>query len=205
MKALTVVPLRPRRRLGRRPAQIRVLPPRQQPAEFRFFSSTTRKDDQPGDLLDPIPPGVEELAPMEVTLSGAPARVSLEAQVTETGMLEIYCVAAAADNAGSSNSTYAHEDRYRPRHHQLRPRLLGPSSEDAAISVFEIPQFTAPGRLGKLRAPPSFLYLADQTYVGAYAANRAPSPHPLRPLGQKLALQPRRRPLGQNPPLGSPA
>jgi hypothetical protein len=31
---------------------------------------------------------------MEVTLSGAPARVSLEAQVTETGILEIYCVAS---------------------------------------------------------------------------------------------------------------
>jgi molecular chaperone DnaK (HSP70) len=44
-----------------------------------------------------------------------------------------------------------------------------PSSEDAAISVFEIPQFTAPGRLEKLRTLPSFLYLADQTYVGAYA------------------------------------
>jgi hypothetical protein len=34
---------------------------------------------------------------MEVTLSGAPARVSLEAQVTETGVLEIYCVAAAGE------------------------------------------------------------------------------------------------------------
>ena len=44
-----------------------------------------------------------------------------------------------------------------------------PSSDDAAISVFEIPQFTAPGRLEKLRTLPSFLYLADQTSVGAYA------------------------------------
>ncbi|MCX6605707.1 MAG: Hsp70 family protein, partial [Acidobacteria bacterium] len=68
-----------------------------EPAEFRFFSSTTRQADKPGDLLDPIPPEVEELAPMEVTLSGAPARVSLEAQVTETGMLEIYCVATSGE------------------------------------------------------------------------------------------------------------
>lgn len=68
-----------------------------EPAEFRFFSSTTRQADKPGDLLDPIPPDVEELAPMEVTLSGAPARVSLEAQVTETGMLEIYCVATSGE------------------------------------------------------------------------------------------------------------
>ncbi len=44
-----------------------------------------------------------------------------------------------------------------------------PSDDDATISVFEIPQFTAPGRIEKLRTLPSFLYLADQTYVGAYA------------------------------------
>lgn len=44
-----------------------------------------------------------------------------------------------------------------------------PTDDDAAISVFEIPQFTAPGRIEKLRTLPSFLYLADQTYVGAYA------------------------------------
>lgn len=97
MKALTVVPF------GLEEGSAVALPKYEfalrtgEPAEFRFFSSTTRKDDQPGDLLDPIPPGVEELAPMEVTLSGAPARVSLEAQVTETGMLEIYCVAASGE------------------------------------------------------------------------------------------------------------
>ncbi len=97
MKALTVVPF------GLEEGSAVALPKYEfslrtgEPAEFRFFSSTTRKDDQPGDLLDPIPPGVEELAPMEVTLSGAPARVSLEAQVTETGMLEIYCVATSGE------------------------------------------------------------------------------------------------------------
>jgi len=44
-----------------------------------------------------------------------------------------------------------------------------PSDDEASINVFEIPQFTAPGRIEKLRTLPSFLYLADQTYVGAYA------------------------------------
>ncbi len=44
-----------------------------------------------------------------------------------------------------------------------------PSDDEATISVFEIPQFTAPGRIEKLRTLPSFLYLADQAYVGAYA------------------------------------
>ena len=45
----------------------------------------------------PSPPELMELAPMEVTLSGSPARVSLEAQVTETGVLEIYCVATSGE------------------------------------------------------------------------------------------------------------
>ena len=97
MKALTIVPF------GLEEGSSVALPKYEfslrtgEPAEFRFFSSTTRQADKPGDLLDPIPPEVEELAPMEVTLSGAPARVSLEAQVTETGMLEIYCVATSGE------------------------------------------------------------------------------------------------------------
>jgi molecular chaperone DnaK (HSP70) len=67
-----------------------------EPAEFRFFSSTDRHDDQPGDILEPIPPQLEELAPIEVTLPGEPGavqRVTLEAEVTETGVLQLFCVA----------------------------------------------------------------------------------------------------------------
>lgn len=67
-----------------------------EPAEFRFFSSTERRDDQPGDILEPIPPQLEELAPIEVTLPGEPGaiqRVTLEAEVTETGVLQLFCVA----------------------------------------------------------------------------------------------------------------
>ena len=37
------------------------------------------------------------------------------------------------------------------------------------IHILEIPQTTAPGRVEAERTLPSFLYLGDQTYVGAYA------------------------------------
>jgi len=46
---------------------------------------------------------------------------------------------------------------------------MDPSEDDQIISVFEIPQFVAQGREERLRTLPSFLYLGDQNYVGAYA------------------------------------
>jgi hypothetical protein len=69
-----------------------------EPAEFRFFSSSARKDDSPGTLLEEISEEMEELSPVEVTLpsdgeSGATVPVTLETVVTETGMLELWCVA----------------------------------------------------------------------------------------------------------------
>ncbi|MBI2689167.1 MAG: Hsp70 family protein [Acidobacteria bacterium] len=67
-----------------------------EPAEFRFFSSVARREDKPGDVLDPIPPEVEELSPIEVTLPTAAekvTRVTLAADVTATGVLELWCVA----------------------------------------------------------------------------------------------------------------
>src|SRR5579871_1685184 len=39
-----------------------------EPAEFRFFSSTVRKNDRPGALIDEWGDDLEELGPMEVTL-----------------------------------------------------------------------------------------------------------------------------------------
>ncbi len=70
-----------------------------EPAEFRFFSSTTRKNDAPGTLLEEIDEEIEELAPVEVFLPAQEGRqeemvpVTLESNVTETGMLELWCVA----------------------------------------------------------------------------------------------------------------
>src|SRR5580693_5015076 len=37
------------------------------------------------------------------------------------------------------------------------------------IKVLEIPQYVAPAQIEPRRTLPSFLYLGDQTYVGAYA------------------------------------
>ncbi len=71
-----------------------------EPVEFRLFSSHTRRDDAPGDLLEPMPRDLTELPPLEYTLEAsrtAPAGlvpVTLESRITETGTLELYCVGA---------------------------------------------------------------------------------------------------------------
>jgi molecular chaperone DnaK (HSP70) len=101
MKALTVVPF------GLEEGSKVELPQRKfalvvgEPAEFRFFSSLSRRTDAPGTMIDEIGDDFEELAPIEVFL---PAQengergeeivpVTLESDVTETGMLELWCVA----------------------------------------------------------------------------------------------------------------
>ncbi|HEY3741872.1 MAG TPA: Hsp70 family protein [Bryobacteraceae bacterium] len=68
-----------------------------EPAEFRFFSSAIRKKDPAGEMIDDIGRDLVEMSPIEVTLPGAAGetvRVRLEAVVTETGQLQIWCVAA---------------------------------------------------------------------------------------------------------------
>ncbi len=70
-----------------------------EPAEFRFFSSLSRKNDSPGALIEEITDELEELAPIEVVLPAKDGNqeevvpVTLESNVTETGMLELWCVA----------------------------------------------------------------------------------------------------------------
>ena len=66
-------------------------------AEFRFLSSTVRKQDQIGSLLEDWGEDIEELSPLEVTLKldgqeGAVLPVRLETRVTELGTLEVWCV-----------------------------------------------------------------------------------------------------------------
>src|SRR6516162_622549 len=41
-----------------------------QPAEFRFFTSASRKNDRPGDMVEDFGEDLEELAPMEVAFGG---------------------------------------------------------------------------------------------------------------------------------------
>jgi hypothetical protein len=78
------------------------------PAVFRFLSSTIRKADLPGAVIEDWGDELEELSPLEVTLDGAagPAAaddgeepvvpVTLESRVTETGTLELWCKAKDA-------------------------------------------------------------------------------------------------------------
>jgi Hsp70 protein len=98
LKALTVVPFGMEEGTGLR------IPNREfglvvgEPAEFRFFTSAARKDDQAGDLIEDFGDNLTELAPMEVSMAaeqnGADVvPVSFETEVTETGMLQLWCVA----------------------------------------------------------------------------------------------------------------
>jgi hypothetical protein len=97
LKALTVVPF------GMEEGTDRVIPNREfglivgQPAEFRFFTSAARKNDQPGDLIEDFGDDLEELSPMEVSFGSGESSseivpVSFETVVTETGMLQLWCV-----------------------------------------------------------------------------------------------------------------
>jgi molecular chaperone DnaK (HSP70) len=69
-----------------------------EPAEFRIFSSVTRKNDAPGTYLEEIGDDLQEMPSMEVHFPAGGederVRVSFETVVTETGMLQLWCVAA---------------------------------------------------------------------------------------------------------------
>jgi hypothetical protein len=99
LKALTVAPF------GMEEGSAARIPDREfglvvgQPAEFRFFSSSLRKDDAAGAMIEDPGEEIEELAPMEVELPadggdpGAVVPVTIESVVTETGQLQLWCVA----------------------------------------------------------------------------------------------------------------
>jgi hypothetical protein len=74
-----------------------------EPAEFRFLSSTIRKQDRVGDLLENWGSEIEELNPLEVTLTvkgqqGSVLPVRLESRVTEIGTLELWCASRDGTN-----------------------------------------------------------------------------------------------------------
>jgi hypothetical protein len=68
-----------------------------QPAEFRFFTSSTRKNDPAGTLIEDLGDELEELSPMEVSFQAGEVSevvpVSFESVVTETGVLQLWCAA----------------------------------------------------------------------------------------------------------------
>ncbi len=97
LKALTVAPF------GMEEGTAVAIPGREfglivgEPAEFRFFSSTVRKNDVPGALIEDLSDDLQELSPIEVNLTSAEVTgtvpVSFETVVTETGVLQLWCVA----------------------------------------------------------------------------------------------------------------
>jgi hypothetical protein len=79
------------------------------PAEFRFLTSTIRKDDPPGAVIEDWGDEIEEIGPLEVTLDASPGGdagtraeavvpVTLESRVTEVGTLELWCKARDDDH-----------------------------------------------------------------------------------------------------------
>jgi len=97
LKALCVVPF------GMEEGTEAVIPDREfglvvgEPAEFRFLSSSVRKQDKIGSLLEDWAADIEERSPLEVTLKldgqqGTIVPVRLETRVTELGTLEVWCV-----------------------------------------------------------------------------------------------------------------
>ena len=74
-----------------------------EPAEFRFLSSTVRKQDEIGSIVEDWGDEIQESSPLEVTLElegkdDTILPVRLETRVTEVGTLEVWCV--ARDGAG---------------------------------------------------------------------------------------------------------
>jgi hypothetical protein len=98
LKALCVVPF------GMEEGTTASIPDREfglvvgEPAEFRFLSSTVRKTDPVGALIEDWGDELEEMSPLEVTLAvdgqdDDAVPVTLESRVTEVGTLELWCVA----------------------------------------------------------------------------------------------------------------
>ena len=176
-----------------------------EPAEFRFLSSIERKDDPPA-----IPDRgarrstLRRLTPMEVALpSEATAAevvpVSLETAITETGMLQLWCVARdgrrwklefnvreqppamkVGIDLGTTNSALACVDPDEAEDSDFPP-----------IHLLDIPQHIDDQRIEPRRLLPSFLYLGDQRYAGIYAREQGGAgPDPRGPLREVVAVEP---------------
>jgi hypothetical protein len=103
LKALCVVPF------GMEEGTEATIPDREfglvvgEPAEFRFLTSTIRKQYHAGNLLEDWGTDLEELSPLEVTLKldgqqGAVVPVRIETRITELGTLELWCVSRDGTN-----------------------------------------------------------------------------------------------------------
>jgi hypothetical protein len=90
-----------------------------EPTTFRFFASTSRKEDGAGVVVDPDEAQLEELASVEANLPaderhpvGEVVPVALSAHVTEVGTLELWC--AARDGQQRWKLEYSLREHDRP-------------------------------------------------------------------------------------------
>jgi hypothetical protein len=98
VKALCVVPFGMEEGAGATIASLEFALTVGEPAEFRFFSSTVRKGDPAGAMIEDWGDDLEELSSLDVTLQvdgreGATVPVTLESRMTEVGTIELWCVA----------------------------------------------------------------------------------------------------------------
>ena len=75
-----------------------------EPAHFRFFSSSTRKADRPGDLLAAWTPdevsetdSLEAMLPDDESIDEPYVPVRFHSRLTELGVLELWCVSTASE------------------------------------------------------------------------------------------------------------
>lgn len=88
-----------------------------EPAQFRFFKSSIRKEDQPGTLLPGWQEGeLEETDPLEATLPADDTPdehdvpVKFHAKITELGMFELWCVSTKSDDRWKLEFSVREED-----------------------------------------------------------------------------------------------
>lgn len=98
LKALTVVPFGMEEGTTHRFAEREYGLVVGEPAEFRFFVSSTRREDAAGELLERVNEELSELPAMEITLPANAGdagiiAATLESTVTETGLLQLWIVA----------------------------------------------------------------------------------------------------------------
>ncbi|MBI5154552.1 Hsp70 family protein [Candidatus Poribacteria bacterium] len=88
-----------------------------EPVEFRFFSSTSRRADQPGSITDFNTDEFQEHSPLETTVGdarsgqeGEAVEVDLRSHLTEIGVLEIHCVHRGAKDTWKLEFNVRHQD-----------------------------------------------------------------------------------------------
>ena len=179
-----------------------------EPAEFRFLSSTVRKQDRVGDLLENWGTEIEELNPLEVTLNldgqqGTVLPVRLESRVTEIGTLEVWCVSRDGANRWKlelnirgkgpmTNRQQLWSVMERPSRYLIGidlgttnsvvayvdTRERANEADSSGIRVFEVAQLSSPGEVRAVPFLPSFLYFPTEDEISSGTVSLPWEEHP---------------------------